>query len=365
MIAARSPVAMLFVLALGCDELATEPASGPTIAAPEGAATSDEPAAPLATDACNAELAGRTPVELRVALEGLGWSTVYADACAMEAARRAADPTACAALSVRALRDHCRDRIAIETGAPLACHGDDRGHAPLCLALAARRPALCRSVPLADRALCEALLGEGVDRCGRPDVPDGAGCRARHGEIAALVGEPSDEPIARPHVLLRTTRVVELGAHTSREEPVEEDLSDVERGAVLRWDGCVAVLTLGEPELAPLSRRTERFVEVRLPPRMFHDDASAADESADVPLGPEARARIARPAFGTAEGGGPLGGHGSVHVEPFQPALGSAVTLRLTGELSRSPGHVEVELTAEIPLRDVVGTRDCPAEVPR
>jgi hypothetical protein len=335
----------------------------------EGIAEGDEPSA---EGDCAAALRASTPGTLRTALSALGWSTVYADACLAEAARDAGDPAACDALSVRALREHCRDQVAIQTEQPLVCsttgEGEaDEAHDPLCLALAARHRGLCRSVPLARRALCEGLLGDGVERCERSDVPDHEGCQLAYAELSPFVTGPfvTAPATARraitPHLSLRTVRVVELGAHVTREEPVNDDLSDAERGAVLRWVGCDALLTLGSETAEPLSRRTQVFVEVRLPIPSPEgpDEATAPIEvpATEVPFGEGARVAIERNAFGRAEGGGFSGGTGSVHVEPFALRLGSELSLRVEGDLSRLPGHVEVLLEARTVLRDVVGAR--------
>jgi hypothetical protein len=307
-------------------------------------------------DACASDMRARTPEALRDALHGLGWSDVYVDACATDAARRTGDPSACDALSVRPLREHCRDRVAIEQRTPLACHGDEDGHDPLCLALASRRASLCGSVPLSHRALCEALLGRGVERCERGDVPSTSDCRAEHEALSTLVGEPSPEPRITTAVSLRTVRVVDLGAHHTREEPIEEDLTSNERGALLRWEGCTPILEVGEARAEPLARRTRRFVSVRLP-------EGARDAVMEVALGSDARALVERNAFGRAEAGPIAGGRGTVRVDPFEAELGAPVHLHLRGELSRSPGHVEVELDVRTQIRDVVGTpsEDCDA----
>jgi len=307
--------------------------------------------APSPGEACAEDLRARTPQALRDALGGLGWSDVYVDACASDAARRTGDPAACDELSVRSLREHCRDRVAIAQRTPLACHGDEEGHDALCLALASRRASLCASVPLAHRALCEALLGRGVERCQRGDVPDVEGCRAEHRVLAPFVGEGIDEPRVAMAVSLHAVRVVDFGAHLTREEPIEEDLSSSERGALLRWDGCTATLEVGEPRAEPFARRTRRFVSVRLP--------EARDAVMEVALGSGASALVERNDFGRAEAGPVAGGRGTVRVDPFEAELGAPVHLHLRGELSRSPGHVEVELDVRTRIRDIIGA---PAE---
>lgn len=340
-------------------------ACGPPDAPAEarGEAVPSEARAELASEpegaGCTGSLRDETPEALRRALSALGWSTVYDDACAAEAARASGDPAACDALSVSALREHCRDEVAIATGQPLACSEGDHGHEPLCLALAARHRGLCRSVPLARRALCEALLGDGVDRCDRADVPDHEGCRRGFEERATLFPVPSTAARTPSlEVALETTRVIELGTQHTREAPVTEDLSEAERGAVLRWDGCNAILTLGSATAEPLSRRTQLFVEVRLPAHM--------DTAIETPLGERAQAAVERTTFGRAEGGAFFGGSGSVRVEPFEASLGAEVRLTLSGRLTRHPGFVEVELRARTVLRDVLGVRgtDCAEVVP-
>ncbi len=311
--------------------------------------------APLAEgDACADDLRAQTPEALRDALFGLGWSAVYTDACATDAARRSGDPTACDALSVRALREHCRDRVAIAQHTPLECHGDEDGHDALCLALASRRASLCGSVPLAHRALCEALLGRGADRCMRGDVPSTDDCRAEFDALSPLVGDAIEERALTIDVSLRAVRVVDMASHHDREPPIEEDLSGNERGAILRWDGCTPTLEVGEALPQPLARRTRHHLTVRLP-------ATSRDAVMEVALGAGASALIERNSFGRAEAGPVAGGRGTVRIDPFDPELGAALHLRLDGELPRSPGHVEVELDVRTRIRDVIGapSEDC------
>ena len=166
--------------------------------------------------------------------------------------------------------------------------------------------------------------------------------------MSPLVGEPIDEPRAAIAVSLRAVRVVDLGGHHAREEPIEEDLTSSERGALLRWEGCTPTLEVGEPRAEPLARRTRRFVSVRLP-------EVGRDAVMEVALGSDARALVERNSFGRAEAGPVAGGHGTVRVDPFEAELGAPVHLHLRGELARSPGHVEVELDVRTRIRDVIG----------
>jgi hypothetical protein len=296
-------------------------------------------------------LRGSTPAPLRDALDALGWSSAYEDACAMEAARESGDPAACDGLSLTRLRGPCRDRVAVAAGRPEACSLDGELHDPFCVALASRRPALCRAVPLGRRAACEALLGTRArpgpdeDRCGRSDVPDGPACRALAGTFAALVpSERVEGGRTELAVRLRTVRSVPLGSGRSVGEPEEDDLGDRELGATLRWDGCERIVRVGEDD-ASSPRRPRYFVEVRW----------RGPVPARVQAGEGARVEVERDSFGEASAGGFVGGDARVDITRLEPELGGRLDLTVRGALTRSPGQVELELAVETVLRDVIG----------
>lgn len=340
----------LLALSLACEPPPpTSPLRAPAPGLPAAPLPREEATPPEGP--CAAGLLQVTPAPLRDALDALGWRSAYDDACAMDAARASGDPAACDALSLVRLRGPCRDRVAVAAGRPEACSLDGALHDPFCVALAARRPSLCRAVPLGRRAACEAILGTrgragpSEVRCGRPDVPDEAACRALAGAFAGLVpGERVEGGRTELGVRLRTARVVPLGSGRSVGEPEEDALGERELGATLRWEGCERILRVGEDD-ASSPRRPRYFVEVRW----------RGPVPARVRAGEGARVEIERDSFGEASAGGLAGGEASVDVARLEPELGGRLDLTVRGALSRSPGHVELELAIETVLRDVIG----------
>lgn len=344
---------VLFALLAACDD-ADSPAL--TERADDEAAPVEGEAslAPPPTEDCLTELRGATPPELRDALDGLGWRSAYEDACAMAAARRSGDPAACDALTLSRLRAPCRDRVAVANGRADACSLDGDEHDPFCVALASRRPSLCRAVPLGRRAACEAILGTrahaGPDetRCEHHDVPDEPGCRELFRGFGPLVPEERAEGgRTELAVRLRTVRRVPLGSGVHEGEPEQDELGEHETGATLTWDGCEGIVRAGHDDGEPLLRRPRYFVEARfrlpLPAR--------------VRSGEGARVEVARASFEQATAGSIAGGEATVEITRLEPELGGRLDLSVRGSLSRSPGEVEVELTVETILRDVIGAR--------
>lgn len=116
--------------------------------------------------------------ELGHALQALGDDSLLQDACGLELAVRDRAPARCASLHLSGLRETCSFRTAVVAGRPDACPAAVglRGRDPVCVALAARDPALCGAASLTERARCLALASGGDRPCQALDALLRPGC---------------------------------------------------------------------------------------------------------------------------------------------------------------------------------------------
>ncbi len=180
---------------------------------------------------CEASLRAELPTELAEVLADLSYDSVVHDVCTGLAAAKAADPSRCDALSVRAAREGCLRRVAIWSGQPDVCppaRGVE-GRDPRCLAWATRDPGLCDGVSPTERSACRAVLANAAERCHTDRC---RGWVERYGPVIATD--------ARPRERITAASIVVDGG----DETQTYDRGGLERGLVLRGRGCSYELAL-------------------------------------------------------------------------------------------------------------------------
>ncbi len=135
---------------------------------------------------CVARLDTATPRELAGALDALQLPSLLEDACRLDAAPSMADPSVCTAIASSAVREACLTRVALATATPERCPATPGllGREPVCVALAARSPALCAAAPGTDRARCLALVHVDAAACARLDPAFRSACLRDLRELA-------------------------------------------------------------------------------------------------------------------------------------------------------------------------------------
>lgn len=123
---------------------------------------------------CLARTSERMPPELGAALGVLGAQGLVEDACRLDLAPRLGSSALCDAVRSSALRETCLSRVAMALAVPEQCPPTPglRGRDPVCVAVAARAPALCTAAPGSDRGRCLALARA-----------DGRACEALEGSF--------------------------------------------------------------------------------------------------------------------------------------------------------------------------------------
>lgn len=253
----RAAIALAVALiTISCEERLEAPQAAREAPAPAPTDVEVAPPLPGSTDACALALAERTPAEVRQTLEDLSYDTAFRDACIAARAEAGHSLALCAELGVTALRDRCRERVAIATGDPTGCPAarSRDGHDPLCLALASRDPRLCVAAGTVERAVCEAVLVDGdAHACARLPVELRAACTSRITRLAALASFEVERAEA-----LETSASLTIGDA----EPLE--LAIAARGARIAYAGCEPTLELGEERATGL-HRPESTWRLRVP----------------------------------------------------------------------------------------------------
>ncbi len=309
-------------------------------------------------ESCRSRLRERIPVEVAEAMADLAYDQVLDDVCAGLVAVRDRSVEGCDALSVSAVRRGCRRRLALVAGTPDACPDDPTipGREPVCVAWAARDPALCRAASPPDRPRCRAVLGGDHEPCARLLPGDRQRCEAEVRRYATALGEERAESAARdvaPRFRL-TAEVVE--ADGSTREPIEITRDVLDRGVHLAARGCGHRLSLRDPagELpAPVSftdRPPTAELELDLPARV--------ETPHEVRLGPMTAAlRVVLP--GVGEASSIADARGEVTITEWSAERGGVVAGEIDGELAMAPGRVRVRGEFRTFVRDV-DRPDCP-----
>lgn len=308
----------------------------------------DELASHESLTACRDRVRGSLAPDLAELLGDLGYQTAPDDVCSALAAVRSGDARACDSLSVSAVRNGCRRRVAVAHGAPDACPNDPvvEGREPTCLAWASRDPALCRAANDADAPRCRAVLANDPSGC-RDSIDADSCARDVHRFGSLLAREPGVRPasdVAPP------TFTVTL---TGTTETIEADgTSSVVHGVTVTTCGGLARFTLGR------HGRTDPvpyFVESPTP--FLEVAARPGDEGRGerIPLGgPTARASLSivlpRAASATSE----LGAAANVTHEPVRLVRGSIIAGAVDGTLASRGGTVRITGRFRTFLRDVI-----------
>ncbi len=364
-------VALVAVASPGCDE--TEPPRSPpsSPAAPERPGPSTVPEAEATpwpeevtdlaatvehfenTQDCTDNLRSRLPAEITDLVTDLGYDALLDDACQSVAAVRAGSEEGCDALSVSAVRNGCRMRLAVFHRRPEACPvlGGGTGRDPSCVAWASRDPELCRGARGAEGAICRAVFEGEAAACddARSDVR--SRCRARVGRFGAVLGDDRREVMDEVEAHFRLTVRSEDGA--GDEVVIEGD--DAARGVVLEAEGCTYRLTVGDVGVLR-AREPKASISLSIP--------AGAALPLRLPLGgTAARVLIALPGRGI--GDSMPGGTGAVTVEALGVNVGGRVVVTIDGQLNLPPGRVAAEGRIETFVRDVEALPEgCAAEAP-
>ncbi|HJL17353.1 MAG TPA: hypothetical protein RMH99_16920 [Sandaracinaceae bacterium LLY-WYZ-13_1] len=290
-------------------------------------------------DACRAELRQRTPTAVAEGLADLSYDGFFDDVCRGLAAVKARDPTGCDALEVRSARRGCRRRLALWAGDPEACAEDlvTPGREPVCVAWAARAPALCRAAPIGRRRRCRAVLAGDAEACRALRGGDRARCEAEVRRYASALG---DERVEMSAVARDAVFRLEVVAAETDDEPRVLERDVLARGVRLVPRGCRWTLSLGRAvgEL-PLPASPGRFEPT------FHLELTVpahAELPIELPLSARAAVlSVALPAHGGLTS--IAGAEGAVELTRFEPRIGGAVDGTIRGTLRRGALVLEVE----------------------
>ena len=302
-------------------------------------------------ESCRERLRAQLPVEVAEVMADLAYAQVIDDVCAGLVAVRDRSAEGCDTLSVSAVRRGCRQRLALVAGDPDSCPDSlvTAGREPVCVAWAARDPALCRSAGAADRARCRAVLSNDADGCRSYRGGDRARCEAEVRRYAGALGETRAETAAAEVTpIFRLTAEVVRGGSTG--EPVAIAHDFVAQGVHLAARGCAHRLSLiDEAAAAPA-------------PVSFTDRPPVAELEVDVPVGAEtplvvplgattAALRVRLP--GVGEASSIAGAEGDVTITDWSTERGGLVAARIDGELALTPGRVRVRGELRTFVRDV------------
>jgi len=309
---------------------------------------------------CRRRIRAEVPVEVAEAFADLGYEQILDDVCAGLVAVRDRSVEGCDALSVSALRRGCRRRLAIVAGRPDACPGDRAlpGREPVCLAWAARDPALCRAAMPDRQARCRAVLAGEPDACDRERGGDRGRCEAMVRRYAPALGDERRESAAE-EVEPRFAVTAEVVRDDETVDTVEISRDVLDRGVHLAAEGCSHRLSLRNP-LGELPRPAsiggfDGSVEAQLdvPPDVETPHA--------VPLGPTTAAvRVRVPGHGEATS--ISGATGEVRLTAWLPERGAEIAGGIEADLALVPGRVRVDGAFRTFVRDVDPLPDSCAE---
>jgi len=290
---------------------------------------------------CEARLRAGTPVELAEAMADLGYDSLVTDVCASLEAIRQGSPEGCEGLSVSTARRGCLRRLALVSGEPSLCPDDATipGREPVCIAWAARDPALCRGAARADGARCRAVLDGSEEACERAITPEArVRCEAEVRRYASAVGEERTESglsDLTPRMVL-TASPEGVGAEQT-EIRIERDV--LERGVHLAAAGCAYRVELRDPlgELPSPVAFTERPATATL----AFEATPELELPGELRLGVGgASVEVLLPGLGRTDG--TVGGEGSITLTRWEPRRGAALEGRVSVDLTLTPGRVEV-----------------------
>lgn len=300
-------------------------------------ASSEEP---RADESCEARLARETPTALRASLVDLGYDDFEREACLLEAAELTGEVATCDDLALPISRASCRRRIAITHHRPDECPSHElastheRGHEPLCLALASRAPRLCRALVASERLACEAMLGVRTSRC--VDAVDRPHCERLVARWAPTLGVAAE---ARPAT---TPDAHELELTLFGEPLVVTDV--LARGAVLEDRGGRRWLRIGTRLALELTAaeapRASVWLEVPIdgaPP--ITEPLSLAGATLELRLAGRSELRIDR---------------GTITLTRFDPTLGGDVEGTLDLFVARGGHRSRARGTFRTFVRDLV-----------
>lgn len=164
----------------------------PSTPAPEGPPAADAGALPPALARCIARNRASLAPELSAALSTLDAASLLEDACRLELAPRGRSVALCEGVRLSPLRDTCKARAAMVSGAPGACPtlATEGARDPVCVAIAARDRRLCAAARVSERPRCMALAQHAPGLCESLDPLLSARCaddlRALEGLIDPL-----------------------------------------------------------------------------------------------------------------------------------------------------------------------------------
>ena len=167
----------------------------------------DDAGVPEAIARCVRRNRAALPPELAAALGALDTPALLEDGCRLDAAPRLRDPALCDAVASSALREACAARVAIAMAAPERCPSTPGlvGREPVCVAVAARSPALCAAVPGTDRGRCLALVHADARQCARLEGTFRSACDRDFAALAPWPQPRRGEALVEASVALALT----------------------------------------------------------------------------------------------------------------------------------------------------------------
>ena len=288
-------------------------------------------------EACLAELRGRTPTAVAEGVGDLGYDGFFDDVCRGLEAVREGSVEGCEALSVSTARAGCRRRLALVQARPDACPEDrvERGREPVCVAWAARDPALCRAAPPGARARCAAVLDGDPSGCRGLRAGDRARCEAQVRRYAGALGperHPSEAPAAE------TVFRVEVTEEGAPPTVIERDA--LARGVRIEPTGCRWRVALegpvGDAPLPTLPGTFAPTVTLALSVPIPSETPQELEVGAT-----EAVLAVALPRHGGFTS--IAGASGAVTLEAFEPRRGGALRGSLRASLRRGGVTLSIE----------------------
>jgi hypothetical protein len=251
--------------------------------------------------ACSKGLRQQMPTAIAEAIADIGYTKLIDDVCASLRAVKEGNPKACGELSVSALQQGCRTRVALVHGNPRACPEDPvlEGREPTCLAWALRAPGMCRAASSAERNRCRAVLEGEADACDSELESSPQRCRAQVRRYASsLQGKEQEAELDSLEPTLRATvrrsrspdGGLPDGAAAGQTHELTQD-EELARGVYLKPVRCGWKVQLGESPGGGLvlGRGAPRLqMELEIP--------AGAELPVELPFGPDqASVRIRLP----------------------------------------------------------------------
>lgn len=300
---------------------------------------------PLA--ACVTRVRERMPPEIAAALVAIEYPAIAEDACRLDLAVASRDLALCERVRLSALRDTCRMRAAIATGHIEACPRapPDRGRDPVCVALAARSPALCAAATRPDALRCLAIARGTPAQCEALDPLLRPRCLGDLAALAPVLPRMNGAPLRPGTVHLRLATSASLGPDAGLAR--EWDLDLAARGAYADESGTIYLVDpwRGWPSEFAMSLSSEQpIVALALAPPRRPGPGRLIDLRVVLPNG-----MVFAPV---------MGGRVEVHFAHVPGGRGSEIDGSVEADVVAPGVPAHLTLSFRTFVRDVVDPRD-------